>query len=329
MIPKTLFLTQKEVARLVDYPTAIRAVEGAFKTYARGRAVMPPKVYLPLPGNNDLRAMPAYLAHPSTCGLKWVNVHPNNPKKGLPSVMAVIVINDPKTGAPLAIMDGRLITKLRTAAAGAVAAKALAKAGSHRVGLAGCGAQAEGQLLALAEVFELTLVRVWGYLPGEAGRFCRRMRLKLPGARWQPAETVKDCAKNADILVTVTPSHRPIVKQAWLSPGVHINAIGADGPGKQELDPEILRGARVYVDDYAQAIHGGELNVPVAKRQYNPKRLSGSMGEVLLKQKTGRQTDKQITVFDSTGLAIHDVALGFEAMQRALQRGIGRSLALI
>ena len=329
MIPKTKLLTEKEIAGLLDYPTAIRVVRQVFKAYARGQATMPPKVYLPLPGKNDFRAMPAYLAHPPSCGLKWVNVHPHNVKYGLPSVMAVIVVNDPKTGVPLAIMDGRLITKMRTAAAAAVAAKALAKAGSHRVGLVGCGGQADAQLLALAEVFRLTEVNVWGYLSGEARRFCSKMRLQLPRIRWQTAETVKDCAHQADILVTITPSRRPIVKQAWLTAGVHINAIGADGPGKQELDPAILRSARVYVDDYEQAIHGGEINVPVAKRQYDPKRIYGSLGEVLLKRKTGRLSDKQVTVFDSTGLAIHDVALGCEVMQKAFKRRVGRNLALM
>lgn len=329
MIPKVKLLTEKEVAGLVDYSSAIRAVTQAFKAYARGQATMPPKVYLKLPGNSDFRAMPAYLARPGSCGLKWVNVHPGNPKYGLPSVMAVIVINDPKTGVPLAIMDGRLITKMRTAAAAAVAAKALAKTGSRRVGLVGCGAQADAQLLALAEVFRLTEVKVWGYLPQEASRFCRKMRLQLPGMRWQAAQTIKQCAHQADILVTITPSRRPIVKQAWLSPGVHINAIGADGPGKQELDPAILRSARVFVDDYEQAVHGGEINVPVARRQYNPKHIQGNLGEVLLKRKTGRSSDKETTVFDSTGLAIHDVALGYEAMQKAFQRRVGRNLALM
>ncbi len=329
MIPKTKLLTQKEVAGLVDYPSAIRAVTQAFKAYARGQATMPPKVYLPLSSENDFRAMPAYLAHPPSCGLKWVNVHPHNAKYGLPSVMAIIVVNDPKTGAPLAIMDGRLITKMRTAAAAAVAAKALAKAGSRRVGLVGCGEQAAAQLLALAELFRLSEVAVWGYLPGEAHRFCSKMRLQLPGIRWQIAETVKACAYQADILITITPSRKPIVKQAWLAAGVHINAIGADGPGKQELDPAILRSARVFVDDYEQAVHGGEINVPVARRQYDPKLIQGSLGEVLLKRKTGRFSDKQTTVFDSTGLAIHDVALGYEVMQKAFKRRVGRNIALM
>jgi len=197
MIPKTRILTQREIARLVDLPTAIRVIRNAFIATARGDTRMPPKLYLPLSRDSDFRAMPAALRRPAACGIKWVNVHPANPAKGLPSIMAIIVINDPATGVPLAVMDGLLITKLRTAAAAAVAAKALARPGSRVVGLVGCGGQADAQVLALAELFHLDHVRVWGRLPGEAARFCARLRGWMPrpwrasSPRWRPAPAPK------------------------------------------------------------------------------------------------------------------------------------------
>lgn len=321
----TLVLTQPAIGRLVDLRTAIRVVTEAFKAMARGQARMPPKVYLPLP-DGDFRAMPASLARPPTCGIKWVNVHPDNPRRKLPTVMAMIVINDPTTGVPLAVMDGLLITKLRTAAAGAVAARALARRDSSVVGLVGCGAQADAQVRALAAVVRLARVKVWGYLPTEAQRFCARMRRQLPRVVFEPVATVERCVRESDIVVTITPSRRPLVQRAWLASGTHINAMGADAPGKQELDPRVLKDAIVVVDEREQAIHGGELNVPVTRRQFRPRDIHASLGDVLLGRTRGRSSPAALTVFDSTGLAVHDIALGHEVVRRALRQRVGRRI---
>ena len=324
----TLLLTQRDIERLVDLPTAIRVVRKSFKALARGHAVMPPKLYLPLPNGNDFRAMPAYLATPPAAGIKWVNVHPRNPAQGLPTVMAVIVINDPATGVPLAIMDGLVITKLRTAAASAVAAQALARRGSRVIGLVGCGAQADAEVLALAEVLPVARVKVWGHFAQEAAAFCRRMRRVLPRMRFEPCATVEGAVRGADIVVTLTPSRRPLVKQEWLAPGVHINAVGADAPGKQELDPRILQEATIIVDEREQSIHAGELNVPISRGQLSPRRIHATLGDVLLGRKRARRSPRELTVFDSTGLAIHDVALGMEAVRQAHRRRLGRRIQL-
>jgi alanine dehydrogenase len=322
----TRILTQRDVARVVDVRLAIRVVREAFRAMARGEAVMPPKVYLSLARHGDFRAMPAWIRRPSAAGLKWVNVHPDNPRRGLPTVMGLIIINDPATGAPWAILDGLLITQLRTAAAGAVAARALARPNSRVVGLLGCGGQAPAQLLALHEVLRLRHIKVWGYHPGEAQRFCRQMRRRLPRVRFDACATVESCVRDVDVLVTLTPSKHPLVKRAWLRDGVHINAMGADAPGKQELDPQILRDALVVVDEREQSLHGGELNVPVRKGQFRPRQIYASLGDILIGRKRHRRAPQEITVFDSTGLAIHDVALGAAAFHRARQRRIGHRL---
>lgn len=325
---RTLVLTQRDVARLMDLRTAIRIVRESFKAMARGDAVMPPKLYLPLPHESDFRAMPAFLRRPAAAGVKWVNVHPRNPQRGLPTVMAVIIINDPATGFPLAVMDGLLITKLRTAAAAAVAAQALARRESRVAALIGCGAQAESLLLALAQLFALTHVKVWGYFPGEARRFCHAARCALPGVVLEPCAMIERSVREADIVMTVTPSRRPLIKRSWLSPGTHLNAIGADAPGKQELDPRILREATIVVDDREQAIHAGELNVPIRRGQLSPRHIHATLGEVLIGRNAGRRSANELTVFDSTGLAIHDVALGAAVVRQARRRGMGHSLTL-
>jgi alanine dehydrogenase len=325
---EVIILTQRDVAGLADVRLAIRVTREAFKAMARGETVMPPKVYLPLPGGSDFRAMPAYLRRPPACGIKWVNVHPRNRARRLPTVMAVIVLNDPATGVPLAVMDGLLITKLRTAAAAAVAAKALARPESRTVGLVGCGAQAPAQIAALAAEFRIRRVRAWGALAGEARRFCARMARRHPGISFEPAPTIERCARQADILVTLTPSRRPLVRRAWLAPGTHVNAVGADAPGKQELDPRILTDALVVVDEREQALHGGELNVPVARKQFHPRDIHASLGEVLTGRRRGRRSRTELTVFDSTGLAIHDVALGAAVTALARRKRIGRQIKL-
>lgn len=328
VVPAALMLSQRDVQRLMDMRAALRLIARAFIAQARGGVVMPPKIYLPLPRASDFRAMPAYLAHPPACGMKWVNVHPGNHAKGLPTVMAIILINDPRTGVLLGILDGTLVTQLRTGAAAGVAAKTLARPDSRIAGLVGCGAQALDQLLALEAGFRLRQVRVWGYYPGEARRFCRQAQRHLRAAL-VPAISVQHCVEDADLIVTITPSRRPLVKRVWVRPGAHINAVGADAPGKQELDPAILRDATVVVDDLEQAVHGGEMNVPITKGLFRPRDIHATLGEVLLGRRPGRTRPDEVTVFDSTGLAVHDVALGAALLRRARRLGIGRPFQLL
>ncbi|MBI4354876.1 MAG: ornithine cyclodeaminase family protein [Candidatus Omnitrophica bacterium] len=317
----TLVLSGHDATRLMTMREALPLVERAFADYARGRSRMPVKLYLDVPPWGDFRAMPAFQASPLAAGLKWVNAHPNNPQRGLPSVMATILLNDPKTGYPLAIMDGTAITTLRTGAGGGVAAKHLARRDADTVALVGCGVQAASQLEAIAAVRRLRSVRVWGRTRAEALGFCRRMRhLRLP---MTVCDTIQACVHDTLIIVTTTPSRRPLVRRGWVRPGAHINAIGADAPGKQELDPAILRDAIVVVDDRAQASHAGEINVPIRRGQFRPSQIAASLGEVVAGRKVGRRRSSDITVFDSTGLAIQDLAVAFAVYRQALRRRIG------
>ena len=325
---RTLLLSQQDVARLIGVRQVIPVVREAFKAMARGQAVMPSKLYLPLPGGNDFRAMPAFLRRPPACGMKWVNVHPRNAERGLPTVMAVIVLNHVETGVPLAIMDGQLITKLRTASAAAVAAETLARPDSRVVGLIGCGAQADAQVEALTAVRPIARVNVWGHRATEAQRFCRDLRRRLPNVQCQPESTIEACVRDADIVVTVTPSRRPLVQRRWIAPGTHINAIGADAPGKQELDHRILQEATVVVDERQQAIHGGELNVPIRRRQFRAAEIHADLGQILLGRRVGRRSPQELTVFDSTGLAVHDIAVAAEVFRQARRRRVGHDVAL-
>lgn len=325
---KTLILTRRQVSRLIDMPLALEAVRSAFILYGKGRVEMPPKIYLQLKKHSgDFRAMPAYLEGLESAGLKWVNVHPGNRDFGLPAVMAVIILSDPKTGFPLAIMDGTLITNLRTGAAGGIAAKCLARKDSSTVGLVGCGVQAKAQLLALKEFFRISSVFVWGLRFKQAKIFLQETRYL--GLKMQVKDNIRDCVKDADIIVTTTPSRKPLVKSDWIKDGVHINAIGADAKGKEELDPGILKRAKIIVDDKRQACHSGEINVVLSKGLISERDIYATLGEVLTQKKQGRVSDKEITVFDSTGLAIQDIACARLVYQKAIKLKIGNPVKII
>jgi alanine dehydrogenase len=328
-----LWLSEKDVLSLLTMEDALAAVERAFAAVGGGQARMPAKVYLHFPEyNGDLRAMPAYLpeetagARAAWAGVKVVNSHPDNPSKGLPTVAAVYVLNDPRTGMPVAIMGGGHLTDLRTGAAGGVAAKWLARKESSVVGLVGCGRQAVAQLNALRLLFPVAEIRVAGRTESEAADFCRRNQ-EGSSAKFVPCREVRDaCA--ADIVVTTTPSRSPIVKSDWIRPGTHINAIGADAPGKQELETALLLRSRVFVDRSEQAFHSGEVNVPLSRGELRAEQIAGELGDVVAGKNPGRLTAEDVTIFDSTGLAVQDVAAAARVYEAALRQKRGQTLSL-
>lgn len=308
----TLVLTRQDVRALLSMPEVIQAVELAFRDWAAGRGQMPPKAYLLLE-KGDFRAMPAAL--PGAVSIKWVNVHTANPALGLPTVMGVIIYNDPATGYPLAVMDGTEITAYRTGATAAIASKYLARKDAHILGLVGAGRQSQTQLMAHAVLFHLTEVKV-----ADPSRVAIE-RLVKSFPELPVRETSIEEACRADILCTVTPARGPIVRSEWIRPGTHINAIGADAKGKEELDPAILSRALVVVDDIRQAVSGGEINVPVTKGLFKPEAVYASLSDIVAGRKPGRIDDKAITLFDSTGVAIEDVATARLIHDRAKAAG--------
>jgi alanine dehydrogenase len=307
---------------------AIEAVEGAFRALAEGRAEMPAKLYLGFPRyGGDLRVMPAALGS-EWAGVKVVNSHPSNPGRGLPVVMGTYVLASQETGMPVAILAATHLTALRTGAASAVATRYLARRDATTVGLVGAGVQARFQLEAMAEVMDrITRVFVWGPDSDRQrrDRLIEQLRAELPAVEIRGVEEPTEAA-SADVVCTTTPSTSPLVPDEALSPGAHINAVGADGPGKQELDPAILRRARVVVDEWVLACHGGEIKVPLARGEITEAGIAGSLSEVVTGTIPGRTSDEEITVFDSTGLALEDLAVASLAYRRAREKGIGSYL---
>ena len=327
---KVLLLSRAEVEGLISTRDAIEAVEEAFRAKGLGKAQMPPKSYVYFKHHNgDFRVMPAYLEEMGAAGVKIVNAHPRNPKEhGLPTVMAIIVLLDPKTGAPLTIMDGTWITNVRTGAGGAVAAKYLARKDSRVVAMVGAGVQAKTQLLALNEVLKIEEIRVNDLSVNKAEKCAKEMGKKL-GLDAKAIKETRKAVEGSDVVVTTTPSRKPILMNKWISEGTHINAIGADATGKQELDPEILLRAKVVVDDVEQAIHGGEINVPLSKGVIARGDIYADLGEVITGKKPGRTSRDEITVFDSTGLAVQDIATDWVVYKKAKEMGKGREVELL
>ena len=305
-----LLLDAAAMGPLLEKIDVIEAVEGAFAAYGRGEATMPPKVYLDVPPHGDFRAMPAAMG--GAASLKWVSVHAGNPERhGLPTVMAMLFYNDAATGRPLAVMDGTLITRERTAAAAAVATRHLARRGARTLGLVGCGGQAEPHLRLIARVVRPERVLLADLHRTHAEKLAAEMR----GLPCEVVDTPAACG--ADVVTTLTASRQGFVRKEWIQPGAHINAMGADAAGKQELTADLLLAARVFVDDWAQAAHSGEINV--AHREGKLKAVAGTLPDVVCGKHPGRISDDEITIFDSTGLAIQDLAIAKAAYAKAAE----------
>lgn len=303
---------------LLTYSEVNFAVEAVFAEHGRGNVRMPPKVYITLPAG-DFRTMPAFIPGMNLAGVKIVNVHPENPSHGLPTVMATILLIDPGTGVPTAIINATALTDMRTGAAGAVAAQYLATEKPLTIGFVGSGRQAHAQLQAIAGMSPIEQVLVWSRKREHAEAFAAAYPV-YGAVALKTVQEVCDC----DLLVTTTPSRTPLIRSDWISDGTHINAIGADAPGKQELDPALLLRAEVFVDDYEQAVHSGEVNVPIRSGIYSAERIAGTLGEVVIGKKH-RSSPDAITIFDSTGLAVQDLAIA----RLVIEKGEGMELPFL
>ena len=324
----TLIISREDVETILTMSDAIDVVEGVFKEHGLGKVQMPAKIYLDLPEyRGDFRAMPAYIPSQNAAGVKWVNSHVDNQRRGFPSVMAALILNEPETAYPIAIMDATHITNVRTGAGGAVAAKYLAQKGSENVAFIACGVQAQTQLEALRQVFDFKQILLWD--PNPAQYDLLKKAFPDLSSRMTPVSTPAEAVGGAQIVVSSTPSREPVIKKDWVKKGTHINGIGADAAGKQELEGELLLAAKVVVDDWGQASHSGEINVPLAKGQIKREDVYATLGEIVSGKKKGRTSPDEITIFDSTGLAIQDMAVARRVYERALDQGKGQRVKLL
>jgi len=325
----TLMLTSAEVDAEMPMAELIAAIEEAFGAYAREEAQMPPKSYIDLPQyNGDFRSMPAYLNADGwdAAGIKWVNVHPDNPDDhDLPTVMGTVIYSDPETAYPLAIMDGTVLTMKRTGAAAAVATDHLAVEDASSLGLVGAGIQAHTQLEAISQVRDIEEVVVSDIDADAVAAFIEEYDDEDLHVREGSVGEAGHC----DVLSTVTPVESPIVSPEDLGEHTHVNAMGADAEGKHELADDILREAKLVIDNYEQCTHSGEINVPWSEGVLTDADLYGEIGDIVTGAVEGRTDDDGVTVFDSTGLAIQDVAAAHVVYEHAQERDIGTEFDLM
>ena len=327
---ETYLFGPDDVDELLDIPSVVDAVEDAFAAYHGGDAKMPPKSYIDLPQyNGDFRAMPAYVGDDAEgedgASIKWVNSHPDNPDKhDLPSVMGVVVYSDPETAFPLAVMDGTTLTRYRTGGAAGTAMRHLAASEAHTFGVVGAGAQAYAQVDAAENVIDLERVVVADVDEEAVERFVD----DHADASYDVVGGSTREAAGCDVVSTLTPSREPIVERDWVKDGAHINAMGADAEGKQELDSALVHEADVVVDDWAQCSHSGEINTVVSRDEFGEDDVYATLGEIVAGEKPS-PADDRITVFDSTGLAIQDVAAARLVNARGRENGVGTPFELV
>ncbi len=283
---------------------AVEAVREAFGAYARGEWTMPPKVYVPAYPAGDFRAMPALGAGHAM--VKWVTSFPGNPLQGLPTVMGLVLVSDASNGLLKAVLDAASVTALRTGAAAVLAAEELGRRDAGRAAVVGTGVN--GRAAARTFLARGRSVLVWDVNEERARSVASELRAEVASSAEE--------ALSADIVVSVTPGHEVLFPEGSLRPGQHVSLMGADGPGKAEIAPGELARVRVFCDDWEQASHGGELAHAVEQGLLAQEDV-GLLGQVVAGSAPGRQSEEEITAFDSTGLAIQDLAIALAALEAA------------
>jgi ornithine cyclodeaminase/alanine dehydrogenase-like protein (mu-crystallin family) len=296
--------TARDVEAAVSPTRAVAAVRDAFVAHAQGEWTMPPKVYVTNYPAGDFRAMPALGAGHAL--LKWVTSFPRNPTRGLPTVAGVVLLSDAETGQLRAVLDAASVTALRTGAAAVLAAEALGRADAETASVIGAGVN--GRAVARTFVERGRPVRIWDVDESRA----RSVASELGAA---VASSLTE-ALDADLIATVTPGHEAVIGDRALREGQHVSLMGADGPGKAEMAGAELARARLFCDDWEQASHGGELAHAVEAGLVTEEDVT-PIGHVLTGEAPGRENDADITAFDSTGLAIQDLAIALAAVESA------------
>jgi len=298
------FFNGENVRAAVSPERALEAVRDAFVAYARGEWTMPPKVYVPAYPEGDFRAMPALGAGHAL--LKWVTSFPGNPAQGLPTVTGLVLVSDASNGMLKAVLDAGAVTALRTGAAAVLAAEALGRSDAETAAVIGAGVN--GEAAARTFVARGRRVELWDIDRTRAEEVAERVGAEVAAGREE--------ALAADLLVTVTPGRQVVLDEGSLLRGQHASLMGADGPGKAEIAVAELERVQVFCDDWEQASHNGDL-VHAVEAGVLARADVSQLGDVLIGMAEGRKSDDDITVFDSTGLAIQDLAIALAALERA------------
>jgi ornithine cyclodeaminase/alanine dehydrogenase len=326
-----LILTRQDIRRVLTMGDAISAVEDAFRELSSGAAVMPTRIGLSIPEKDGwMGAMPAYLGRTNALVTKIVTSYGGNPSKhNLPTVMAIIVLNNPETGKPEAVLEGGFITAVRTGAASGVATKYLARKDARVVGIFGAGTQARTQLEAIREVRDVRSAIVYDIIKERAERFAEEMSSSL-GIGISAVGSPERALEGSDVVVTASTSKTPVFDGDNLKEGTHINAIGSFTPDARELDDSTVRRSKIVVDSLQAALaEAGDIVIPMRSGAIQRSQIYAELGEIVAGIKPGRTDDREITVFKSVGLAVQDAAAARLAYMKAREAKIGTDIELM
>ena len=324
-----LLLSEQDVRIVLSMRDLIDAMERALARFSSREVAQPLRSVIEVGLQKAfVGVMPAFIPDPGALGTKVVSVFGSNTAVGLPTHLATIVLLDPMTGELLSIMDGRFITEVRTAAVSAVSVKHLARSDASRLAIIGSGVQARSHLEAIAMVRPLRDVRVWSRSLDNRTAFAREMRPRVD-APVVVAASAQDAVDGADLVVLATASREPVVRDEWIADGTHVCAVGACRPDQREMDTELVRRSRVFVDSREGALaEAGDIVIPLKAGAFAEAHLAGELGEVILGTVAGRTSAGDVTIFKSLGMAVEDVAAAHLVYIKAAERGLGRGIVL-
>ncbi|MGY8750970.1 MAG: ornithine cyclodeaminase family protein [Fidelibacterota bacterium] len=308
------FYGKKDLSAVIQMTDAIEAMKDAFIALSNGTAVVPHRINLQLEDKDALNlSMPAYIKGGLYNTIKVVNVHFNNPKKGLPLINGLILVMDSEKGSPLAIIDGKSVTSLRTGAASGLATDLLSNKDSKCAFIFGTGVQAKSQLEAICCVRDFSSIFIVGNSEEKTKNFCSEYNdIVQPG-------TV-DNLKEADVICTATTSEEPLFNIENIRPGVHINAVGAHRPNTRELDTSVIQASKIYIDELSSSkIEAGDIIIPVNEGKYTWDKIEGELGDLIDEKLTGRTNPSEITLFNSIGNAVQDLIIASIVVEKKLK----------
>lgn len=324
MAMKIRVLSADDARAAIDMAEAIEAMRAAFGALAGGRATVPLRLALETTHGVSL-FMPAWLDDPERSGAKIVSVNPENGRVGLPAIHALVLLLDPTTGRPLALMDGTWLTALRTGAVGGLAADLLAREDARTVALFGAGVQARTQLDAVRCVRDIREVRI----VSRSGTSADALAEELEGVDARRVDDPAEAVAGADIVIAATSSATPVFAGARVEPGAHVTGVGSYTTEMREVDTDLVRRARVIVDQReAVMAEAGDIAGPIADGEVDESVMAAEIGEVVLGRAEGRTAPDQITFFKSVGNAVQDVAVAARILTRAERDDLGTVVAL-
>ncbi|QHI73469.1 ornithine cyclodeaminase family protein [Aminipila terrae] len=337
---KLKVLCKEETEQILAMNAVIDKVQEVYKQKALGETEVFPLIFHEFtPGVADMDIKSGWLKGSGLFGLKVVSWFGENVNKQIPALIGTVLVFDDNTGAPIGILDGSYITGIRTGAAGALGAKYLARTNSEKLLLVGAGHVAAFQIAAMLTLFpDITEVMVYDaldYTSAEAfvnnikTEFLNKLGITYnKDLEFKAVKDIKSATEKSDIIITVTPAREPLIMAEWVKPGTHFSCIGADMAGKEEIDPQILKRARIFVDDVNQCINVGEIEIPIKKNIITKEDIAGEIGEIIAGITKGRENEEQITVFDATGTALLDLITAKLAFEEAEKKNIGTTVNL-